>query len=449
VYLLSERSGGKVTGDILNDVMRRAKESGADHVDILAQENNQISVSTRLAQLENVVQSEEISVKMRVSVGKRSAVAIANSWEELKKASFVEKSVFAAKNAPEETIPFRPAPDELCKNVQSMDLCDSYAVSAEELTNLALECESIALKFEGITNSEGSMASRSRLKIISMKDADFCAEYEKTLHQFSLVVLAEKDGFLERDYDFSEAVYWSDLKDPRKVAEEAAARTLRRLGARKISSCKVPVVLDRRVSSQLLSSFAAAVNGGSIANGASFLKDKLSQKIFSDGITISDRGIVTRGLRSRPFDGDGLECANRTLVQNGILQSFLLNTKYARRLHMESTGNAVGFEGIAPNNLCIENGSESFQDLIKSVKKGLYVVEVLGNGLNLVTGNYSQGAVGFWIENGEITYPVNEITMAGNFIDMFSHCRAANDLEMISGIDAPSLLLEEMIIGGM
>jgi PmbA protein len=438
-----------VTSDILNDVMRRAQKAGADHVDILAQKSNQISVSTRLAKLENVVQSEEISVKMRVSVGKRSAVAIANSWEELKKESFIEKSVFAAKNAPEETTPFRPAPDELCKKIQLMDLCDSRTVSPEELINLAQECESIALQIKGITNSEGSEASRSHLKTILMKDDDFFAEYEKTLHQFSLVVLAQKDGFLERDYDFSEAIHWSDLKNSQNVAEKAAARTLRRLGARKIPSCKVPVVLDPRVSSQLLNSFAAAVNGGSISNGASFLKDKLSQKIFNDGITISDKGIVPRGLRSRPFDGDGLECANRTLVQNGVLQSFLLNTKYANRLQMKSTGNASGFEGIAPHNLCIENGSESFQDLIKSVRNGLYVVEVLGNGLNLVTGNYSQGAVGFWIENGEITYPVNEITIAGNFIDMFSRCRVGNDLEMTSGIDAPSLLLEEMVIGGV
>jgi PmbA protein len=435
--------------NILGDVMCRAKKLGADSVDILAEESNTISASTRLAQLETVVQAEELCIKIRVSVGRRSAAVATNSLDDLKSESLVEKVVFAAKNAPEEITEFRPDDSELCKNFKNADICDASVVSSQDLIDLALECESIALQIKGITNSEGANASGSRSTITLMKSGGFFGEYEKTILQLSLVTLAEKDGFLERDYDFSEAIYLTDLKSPRKIAEEAARRTLSRLGAEKIKSCKVPVIFDRRVSGQLLGSFAAAVNGGSVAVGASFLKDKLFKKIFADGITVSDKSSVIRGLRSRPFDSDGLECSDTTIVQSGVLQSFLLNTKYANRLRMKSTGNAVGFEGISPHNMYIENGSESLSDLLKSVKRGLYAVEVLGNGLNLVTGNYSQGAVGFWIENGEITYPVSEITLAGNFIDMFSHCRVADDLEMTCGTDSPSLLVEEIVVGGL
>jgi PmbA protein len=329
-----------------------------------------------------------------------------------------------------------------------MDICDDYRPSSEELISAALECEETALQISGITNSEGAEASYARSKFTLMKNSDFLASYTKTISQISVVPLAEKSERLERSYDFSEAVYWSDLKNPKQVAQKAAARTLKKLGAKKISSCKVPVVFDRMVSRQILGNLISAISGVAIAKGISFLKDKLFQKIFSDSLNVVDRYSVARGLRSRPFDSDGLKCSDTIVVEDGALCSFLLNTKYANQLKMKSTNNASGFEGISPNNICVENGKESFQDLLKSTRSGLYVTEVLGNGLNLVTGNYSQGAVGFWIENGEITYPVSEITIAGNFMDMLLHCTPASDLEIESGIDAPTLFINEMIIGG-
>jgi PmbA protein len=435
--------------EILMDVVRRAKKDGADHIDILCEESDSISVSTRLVKLEKVEQANVINWSVRVSIGNRSAIITTDNLCELKKESFVEKAVFAAKNSPEETVKFRPDPSELCKNFKKMDICDDRELSSDELISSAMECESIALQINGITNSEGATASRSRSRITLMKDDYFLANYEKTYNQISVVTLAEKDNFLERSYDFSETVYWSALKSPEQIAKKSAEKTLKKLGAKKIPSCKVPVVFDREVSRQLLGSFVEAVNGASVAKGISFLKDKLSKKIFSDCINITDKYSITRGIRSRPFDSDGLECSDTIIVRDGVLNSFLLNTKYANRLNMKSTGNAVGFEGISPNNIFIENGRESFQDLLKSIKSGLYVTEVLGNGLNLVTGNYSQGAAGFWIENGEISYPVNEITIAGNFIDMFLHCNIASDLKIESGINAPTLFMDEMIVGGV
>ncbi|MDR1982285.1 MAG: TldD/PmbA family protein [Holosporaceae bacterium] len=435
--------------EIFGDVIRRAKKAGADQADILAVESKNISVATRLAKLEKIVQADVIDVKMRLFIGKRSAVVTTDNLDELKGMSFIEKAIFAAKNSPEDEIEIRPNSDELCKSFKEMDIFDAREISSEKLVSDALKCEKIALQIEGITNSGGVEASYSCSKVMLIKNNDFLAEYQKTLNQISIITLAARDGFLERAYDFSEKVYYSDLKSPEQVAKKSAERTLRKLGAKKIQSCKVPVVFDRMVSSQLLESFMEAINGASIAKGISFLGDKLFKKVFNRGLNIADRYAISRGLRSRPFDSDGLECMNLFIVKDGVLNSFLLNTKYANKLGMKSTGNAYGFEGIAPNNVCIENGKKSFADLLKSVKKGLYVTEVLGNGLNLVTGNYSQGAVGFWIENGEITYPVSEITIAGNFLDMFSCCEVASDLEIESGIDAPTLLVDGVVIGGI
>jgi PmbA protein len=434
--------------EILNDVVRRARKSGMEQIDILCQERNTISASTRLVKLKKLVQADIIDIKIRVSVGNRSAVIATDNLDDLKKDSFLEKVVFAANNAPEEIVAIRPEVGDLCKDFSTADICDDYHPSSEELISAALECEETALQVSGITNSEGAEASYARSKVTLMKNSDFLASYTKTISQISVVPLAEKNEFLERSYDFSEAVYWSDLKDPKQVAQKAAARTLKKLGAKKISSCKIPVVLDRMVSRQTLSNLISAISGAAVTKGISFLKDKLSQKIFNDNFNVVDRCSVARGLRSRPFDSDGLKCFDTIVVKDGVLCSFLLNTKYANQLKMKSTSNASGFEGISPNNIYIGNGKESLQDLLKPIKNGLYVTEVLGNGLNLVTGNYSQGVVGFWIENGEITYPVSEITIAGNFMDMLSHCIPASDLEVESGIDAPTLFINEMIIGG-
>lgn len=435
--------------DIMSDIIKNAKIAGADCVDIMSSEAQTLVASTRLGKIEKVVKADVMSVDLRVFVGKRSARASTNNIEELKSVSFIEKVISAAKNSPEETINSRAESDELCKKIREMDICDDSVVDHNQLMEAAQKCESIALQINGITNSDGAEAGYARSKFILMRDDGFHGKYEKTSNMISVVTLAEKNGSIESSYAFSRAVYYDDLKDIEVIAKEAADKTLRKLGARKISSCRVPVVFEKSVSRQLLGSVLSALNGDTIAKGVSFLKDKLSKKIFNENISIIDQYAVNRGLRSRPFDGDGLECADNTIVSNGVLNSFLLNTKYANKLNMKSTRNAHGFDAISHNNVCIKNGTESFDSLIKNIKTGLYVTEVLGNGLNVVTGNYSQGAAGFWIENGEIVYPVNEITIAGNFMDMFSNCNVASDFEYEIGIDSPSIFVEEMIVGGI
>jgi PmbA protein len=438
-----------VNKEIMQNVLRKAKSLGAHHVDIIFCESDTSSAETRLAQLKKFVHANVVSIKIRVSIGKKNAIIATDNLKELQDDSFVEKAVSAAKIAPEDAFYIRPDIDQLCKNIRVIDTCDDTVISRDKLVEDAKTCESIALGVNGITNSEGAEASHTRSKIILFGDEDFVEEYEKTVNQISVVTLAEKSGNLEMGYDFSKAVYYSDLKDLETIAKKAAKQALRKLGARKISSCKVPVIFDKRVAGHLLSSLLDALSGAQVAKGMSFLKDQLSKKVFSDCLSITDRYALERGLRSRPFDSDGLECKDNSIIKNGTLNSFLLNTKYAHQLQMKSTCNAYGFDGIAPNNVYMEEGKCSFDDLVKSVKNGLYITEVLGNGLNVVTGNYSQGAVGFWIEGGEIAYPVNEITVAGNFIDMFGNCEIASDLKMETGIDSPALLMPEMTIGGV
>jgi PmbA protein len=435
--------------EIVLDVLKKARKHGVDHLDILLDESSSISVTTRLSKPEKIVQANTISIGMRVSIGERSAIIATDSCEEFREQLFLEKAIAAARNAAEDRFCIRPRIDELCKNFKKIDLCDDLEPSLERLIEDSSKCESVALAVKGITNSQGAEASHVHSRLTLFKDDCFAGAYEKTIQEISIVTLASKGENLERDYDFSRAIYYSDLRTPENIGRNAAEKTLRRLGAKKIPSCKVPVIFDRAVSRQLLSSLLSALNGAAIAKAVSFLKDKLAQKIFNSCINITDVYAIDRGLRSRPFDADGLECKDNIIVKNGALSSFLLNAKYAHQLGMNSTANASGFEEIAPHNIRIENGKETFDELKKSIKAGLYVTDVLGNGLNIVTGNYSQGAAGFWVENGEVVYPVHEITIAGNFVDMLANCRLASDMQMETGIDAPAILVEEMIVGGV
>ncbi|MDR2107569.1 MAG: hypothetical protein LBO73_03575 [Holosporaceae bacterium] len=433
---------------ILVSAIEKILKSGMDRVDLLALESNTITAASRLGKPETIIQADAAAVTIRFSKGKRSAVIATDNVDELNEDSFVEKARFAVENSPEEEVGFRPSFSELCKSFDYPDISDEQKVSAEELIANALECEQTALGVKGITNSEGAEASSCRSRIIVMKDDNFYACYKRTVHQLAVVTLAEKDGSLERDWDFSKKIYYSDLKTPEQIAKKAAERTLKKMGAQKISSRKVPVIFDRRIAGRLLGDLLEALNGASVAKGISFLKNKLYRKIFCEGLSVTDSCKVPRGLRSHPFDSDGLECFDLSLITNGTLNSFLLNTRYANMLGLKSTAHAKGFDGISPHNARVENGSVSFEDLLKSIKNGLYVTEVLGRGLNPVTGNYSQGAAGFLIENGEITRPVHEITIAGNFEDMFSDCVVASDLEIETGIDSPSLLINNITVGG-
>ncbi|MDR2794466.1 MAG: hypothetical protein LBB12_01670 [Holosporaceae bacterium] len=435
--------------EILRDVIKKAQNFGADSVDIKLQKKKGIAVATRMTKLENITQSEILNVNMQVFIGKKSANIITNNLTELQENSFVEKAIFAAKNSPEELVNSRADASQLCKNFKKIDIFDPTEMSGKRLLEKAVKCESMALQTKGITNSGGAQLENTFTKTILMKSEGFFGEYEKSVSGIAIETLAEKNGELQRDYAYSNAIYVADMKTPEQIAQESADMTIKKLGSRKIKSCRVPILFHKRVGRSLLKNLLSALNGSAVAKGTSFLKDKLSRQVFSRHLNISDRYDLDRGLRSRPFDADGLECMNTKLISSGVVNSFLLNTKYARKLGLASTANSSAVDEISPNEVFMENGNTSFEDLLKNIKHGLFVVDLLGNGLNIVTGNYSQGAAGFWIENGEITYPVHEITIAGNFIDMLSNCSIGSDMEIKSGWGSPTILLDEMIVGGI
>jgi PmbA protein len=438
-----------VSADILFDVIKKAKRFGADQIDILVNICEKVNINSRLQRVENVTQAHTVNISIRAFVGKKSAMVSTDSVDDLRSSSFMEKAISAASSSPEELGKSRADEGDLCPNFRKIDLCDPISPSHEQMMDDALKCEDIALQIDGITNSGGSSVGHSRTKVMLAKSDNFFGEYEKTFNQISLEIIAQKDASMERDVEYSSAVYYADMKTPEHIARQAAERAIRRCGAKKVDSCSVPVVFHRDVASQLLGDLIGALNGVVVANGTSFLKDKLLQKVFSNAISVTDRYAIDRGLRSRPFDADGLECTDNHIIESGVLNSFLLDMKYANRLGKRSTGNAIGWGIIAPHNVCIENGTTSLPDMIRSIKNGLYVTDVIGRGLNIVTGNFSQGAVGFWIMDGEIAYPVNEITIARNFIDIFANCQVASDLEIKSGIDAPGIFVDEMIVGGV
>jgi PmbA protein len=318
---------------------------------------------------------------------------------------------------------------------------------------LARAAEETALAVKGITNSEGAEAGWGRTEVALAATNGFAASYARSSHSVSVAVIAGEGTSMERDYDYSSTVHGGDLESPEEIGKRAAARALKRLNPRKIETTKVPVVYDTRVSGGILRHLAGAINGTAIARGTSFLKSKLNEAVFASGITIIDDPFRKRGLNSKPVDGEGLAPQRRAIIDKGVLTTWILDLRSARQLKLKSTGHAsrgtTSPPGPSVTNLYMEKGKISRAELLRGISNGLFVTEFIGMGVNNVTGDYSRGAAGFWIENGELTYPVSEITVAGNLIEMFKNVTAADDLEFRYGVDAPTLRVDGMTIAGL
>lgn len=357
-----------------------------------------------------------------------------------------------ARLAPEDRFACLAPADRLASAWPDLDLEDTQEPSAEVLIERARGVEGAAMAVPGITNSEGGGASFGRSEIALATSEGFFGRYAGTSHGLGVAVVAGEGTAMERDYDYTGAVHAGDLRDPAAVGREAGTRAVRRLGARKVETCRVPVVYDPRVASSLLRHLLGAISGPAVARGTSFLKDKLGQRIFPAGIAIIDDPHRRRGLRSKPFDGEGIANQRRAVIEDGVLTTWLLDLASARQLKLRSTGHASRGTSSppapAPNNLWLEPGPVTAKELIGDIASGFYVTELMGMGVNGVTGDYSRGAAGFWIEGGEITYPVSEVTVAGNLKEMFQHLIAANDLEFKTGIDAPTLRIDGMTVAG-
>jgi PmbA protein len=357
-----------------------------------------------------------------------------------------------ARTTPEDPFCGLAPSDQLARTFKDLDLEDKVEPSSEKLVELARSCEGAALGTAGITNSEGAGAGWGRGAVALVTSDGFAGAYATTSVSVSVSVIAGEGTGMERDYEFSSARHLADLGDAQEVGRNAASMALKRLNARRVKSQSVPVVFDPRTANSIIGHLAGAINGTSIARGTSFLKDKMGQKIFKPGVRIVDDPHMVRGVRSRPFDGEGVKNAQMNLVEDGVLQTWLLDSSAARQLKLRSTGHAARGTGGPPSpsttNLYLVPGALSPRELMADIKQGFYITELIGMGVNGVTGDYSRGAAGFWIENGELTFPVNEVTIAGNLNAMFAEMTAANDLIFRYGTNAPTLRIEGMTIAG-
>jgi PmbA protein len=442
--------------EIAEYTLLEAKKLGAVDAEAIIVEAADRSFRTRLGKFESVESSQSRDLGIRVFIadkkGHKTAIISTNNLTKNNITETVGKAIDLAKLAPTDEHARLANEGEYAKSQPDLMLFDDSAVSNEELTNWASEAENSALEVKGITNSEGADASHSTSETVLLTSKGFSGVYKNSGFSVSVSIIAGDENGMETEYEYSYVRHKKDLEKPQIIGKKAAELAIKKLNPRKIDSCKVPIIFDRRVSKSIVSAVCSAINGNSIVKKSSFLCDSLNQQILPKGIDIVDDPTILKGLSSEPFDAEGLESKKMFLVKDGILQNWILDLRSADKLGLKSNGRASrGISSIpspSSTNVYMNNGAVSELDLIKNVKNGLYLMDVFGMGINSVTGDYSQGANGFWIENGEIKFPVSEITIAGNLKDMFMNLTAANNLEMHYSKNAPTLMIEGMTIAG-
>jgi PmbA protein len=436
---------------LLGDLIARARTAGADAADAVLVAGTSLSVARRGGQTEQLERAEGQDLGLRVFVGQRSAIVSATSVDPAGFAQLAERAVAMARVVPEDRFiglsEQMTPPDPI-----DLELDDGVEPSAEALLARAETAEQVARGTPGITNTEGGEAGFSRTEIILVTSAGFAGRTLRSSHSVSAVALAGSGTDMQRDYDYSSTVHLADLEDAEAIGRSAAQRALARLNPTRPATGKRPVVFDPRVSSSLLSAFSGMINGASVARGTSLLKDRMGQRVFAPGITITDDPRRVRGLRSKAFDGEGVATRARNLVEDGVLTTWLLDSRTARQLGLASTGHASRGTGGPPSpsatNLFLAPGRLTPAELMADITEGLYVTELLGGGMNSVTGDYSRGAAGFMIRHGELAEPVAEITIAGNGLEMFATLVPANDLVFRRGTDAPTIRIEGLTVAG-
>ncbi len=438
--------------DKLLKLLELAKSQGAQAADGVLVENTDINISQRMGKPEAIERSENSSVGLRVFVGGSQASVSSSDMGAEALNEMVERAVAMARLAPPDTDIQLATADIFPKIIPELDLLDEAEPTPTWLLEQCKIAEDTARSVKGITNSEGADAGYSRSRVCLATSNGFVAGYDSSFFSVSASVLAGEGTSMERDYDFSSARHMADLRDAEEIGLSAANRAIKRLNPRKVSSCSVPVVFDPRVSKSLLSILTGSISGSSIARGASFLKDEMGKAVFASGISIIDDPHILRGFASKPFDMEGVANKKTALVMDGVLQTWLLDIRTANKLGLKTTGHASRGISSPPSpsssNSYMEAGKLSPKELMSDIKSGLYLTETFGMGINTVTGDYSQGAAGFWIENGEIAYPVSEITIAGNLRDMFKNLHPANDLSFRYSTNAPTIRVENMTVAG-
>ncbi len=438
--------------DRLPALVADAIKRGADAADAVLVQSTSLSHTQRLGEIEKLERQESFDLGLRVFRGKKQAIVSSTDFSDTALDELVGRALDMAATVPDDPWAGLAVPDQLATKIPDLDMVDSDEPASNVLIDMARRCEDAARAVTGITNSDGAEASWSHSHITLAASNGFTGSYARTDCGVGVSVIAGEGTEMEAEYDFAHAVYRSDLEDAAAVGTRAGERTVARLGARRMTTSQVPVVFDPRVAGGLLGHLSGAITGPSIARGTSFLKDSLGKQIFAPGIQVMDDPHRPRGMRSKPFDAEGVANTKRALVEDGALTTWLLDLSSARQLDMQSTGHAgrgtSGPPTPAPTNLYLEAGTISRDDLLAETGTGFYVTSLMGMGVNSVTGDYSRGASGFWIENGEIAFPVTEMTIAGNLKDMFLSLTPADDLEFRYGTNSPTVRIEGLTVAG-
>ena len=436
------------------DIVSRATRAGADAADAVFAADASLDLSVRLGALEDVGRSESEELGLRVFVGRRSASVSTSDLSDDAIAALVERAVAMAREAPEDRWSGLAPQDRLMHGAPPLlDLADGGTLTPTELRELALAAEDAARAVPGVTNSEGGGASASRSVWALATSHGFAGAYAATAYSLSASVLAgDAAAGMERDYAHHAARKRAHLESAEEIGRRAGERAVARINPGRVTSGAMPVVMDPRVGASLLGHLTGSISGQAIARKTSFLLDALGTQVFASGVTIRDDPHRPHGLRSRPFDGEGLPVSPVALIENGMLETWLLDSGSARQLGLEPTGHAArgvgGSPGVSPSNLYMQAGTVPVATLIEDIADGVYVTELIGQGVNGVTGDYSRGAAGFRIVGGQIAGPVAEFTIAGNLKDMFRALTPANDLEFRYGTNVPTLRVDGMTVAG-
>jgi PmbA protein len=437
--------------DLAERLVAAARRAGADSADALAVRSVSLAVELREGAVEESERAEGDEVGLRVFVGRRQAVVSSNDIR-ADVDGLAERAVAMARVAPEDPFAGLADPAQLVRDLPELDLLDPDLPSVTLLEERARRAEQAGLAVKGITKSGGASASAGIGGMVLVTSHGFRGAYLTSGQSVSMTAIAGEGTAMERDYDYSSALHAADLDQPEKVGRSAGERTVARLNPRKVETKRVPVVFDRRVAGSLIGHLAGAINGSAVARKTSFLKDKLGERLFRPGIHVIDDPRRKRGLRSRPFDAEGVVTKPLAVIDDGVLKSWFLDTATGRELGFATTGHAQ--RGVSstpspgPSNLHLSAGVPTPAALLADIAEGFYITDLIGAGVNGVTGDYSRGAYGFWIENGSRSYPVSEVTIAGNLVEMFQTLSPANDLEFRFGTNAPTVRVEGLTVAG-
>lgn len=455
-----ETSNQKLETDLqtlATDVVRRAIAGGATSAECVVREGDEFSTVVRLGQVETLKESGSKAIGVRVFFGQHAASTYSSDFSPAALERMLKSALELAKITSEDPYAGIPEAGKCGSLSGDLDLYheDVYSLPGPERIDYARRAEKAAFDSDPrIKNSDGGSFDAATGRKVLVNSHGFVGEYRRSYCSVAAVPIAQDEaGGMQRDYWFSVARSLAKLESAEQVGKEAARRTLRRLGARKVKTAHVPVVLDPMVANSMLEHIFEGVNGDSVYRGASFLAGKLGQKIAGDNVTVVDDGTMPGGFGTSPFDGEGIPTRRTVVVENGVLKSYLLNTYTAKKLGLETTANAsrglAGTPGIGPGNYFLQPGTKTPEQIIGDIKDGLYVTEFLGHGANLVTGDYSRGASGMWIVNGELAFPVEEITVAGNLKDIFCNIsEIGSDLEFRGSVASPTIRIDGLTVGG-